>query len=560
MERVLSSAPCVRVTLFHSPGDFYVIRTEDGGKLERIQRWADIDVSNDRYGPEPHHRLQEPLRQTPLPSDQGDDEDAQPGNPEAEEEALGLDDYVRRLTLEYPGLQMGSWVLARCRSLGLQPPAPLHRAQIIEVYFNPVLGPHLKLHFIDYGFEEWVMMSGVRMMPEKYYDIPRLAKHCRLHRCYPNYNPEDCDEDGWSAKAKEEFVRLIREASRLELHVIEQGPAPATLGVAVDCDLLFSTPDNGQQSVRDMLLYQHLVCLADPKTLPPPLDIPDLPPLPDYKQLDLIGDSGSCTLVRLSYVVDSGELYVQPATFTGPRKPDILGQMQERLDRFYGNKDNQHMFEVTYPIAGALCAVRLPRIRGCPYRFRRCKVESVPARTRLAQIWMVDTGEREVVGAKDLFYLNEDVFLQRYPYAFCVPVSLDNLTPACSLTGWCQQAKDHLQALVGNELLMYVCPGGRVESDSGFRRDEPADAESRLSVALFHRDSRTCINSELIDRRLAQPTKLMEAAKESAVYPNEKDSEPPFLWTCSAAVGTCRHPEGVSQSELLLHLANRDTF
>ena len=92
MERVLSSAPCVRVTLFHSPGDFYVIRTEDGGKLERIQRWADIDVSNDRYGPEPHHRLQVPLRQTPLPSDQGDDEDALPGNPEAEEEALGLDD------------------------------------------------------------------------------------------------------------------------------------------------------------------------------------------------------------------------------------------------------------------------------------------------------------------------------------------------------------------------------------------------------------------------------------------------------------------------------------
>ena len=552
METVLLSAPCVRVTFFHSPGDFYVVRTEDGGKLERIQRWAATDVYNDR--------LQVPLRQTPLPSDQGNDEDALPGNQEAEEEA---DDYVR-LTLEYPGLQMGSWVLARCRSLRLQPdPAPLHRAQIIEVQFrccDPVLGPHLKLHFIDYGFEEWVMMSGVRMMPEKYYDIPRLAKHCRLHRCHPNYNPEDCDQDGWSAKAKEEFVRLIRQPSRLELHVMKEGPAPATLGLAVDCDLLFSTPHNSQQSVRDMLLYQHLVCLADPKTLPPPLDIPDLPPLPDYKQLDLIGDSGSCTLVRLSYVVDSGELYVQPDTFTGPRKPGILGQMQERLDRFYGNKDNQHMFEVTYPIAGALCAVRLPRIRGCPDRFRRCKVESVPARTRLAQIWMVDTGEREVVGAKDLFYLNEDVFLQRYPYAFCVPVSLDNLTPACSLTGWCQQAKDHLQALVGNELLMYVCPGGRVESDSGFRRDEPADAESRLSVALFHRDSRTCISSELIDRRLAQPTKLMEAAKESAVDPNEKDSEPQIRWTCGAAVGTCRHPEGVSQSELLLHLANRDTF
>ena len=84
-----------------------------------------------------------------------------------------------------------------------------------------------------------------------------------------------------------------------------------------------------------------------------------------------------------------------------------------------------------------------------------------------------------------------------------------------------------------------------VESDSGFRRDEPADAESRLSVALFHRDSRTCISSELlIDRRLAQPTKLMEAAKESAVDPNEKDSEPQIRWTCGAAVGTCRHPEG----------------
>ena len=37
----------------------------------------------------------------------GVEDDALPGNQEAEEEALGLDDYVRRLTLEYPRLRVG---------------------------------------------------------------------------------------------------------------------------------------------------------------------------------------------------------------------------------------------------------------------------------------------------------------------------------------------------------------------------------------------------------------------------------------------------------------------
>ena len=394
-----------------------------------------------------------------------------------------LSDNVERLKAQY-GLSVGQWILARCRMLHLE--CPFYRAVIEEPYFNPILGLHLKVKFLDLGIIEWVHVDDTRRFPPELYNFSELASHCSLYMLYPVYRSSS-DHTGWSKQAISAFAKLIQsQGNNLSVKIFSSRPGQPT-----DCDLL-CYPDGEPTSVRDLLLFQGHGCLMDPDTILAPVGSSQRPP---PKFLDLELGVGTYLTVKVSHVVNPGEIYVQPMSLLGEGTACRFTELSHRLNNFYSCKDVQKRFEVYTPIENALCAVRSKRDK----RFYRCRVERVPVNTRLAQVLMVDTGCREVVGSKDLFWLTEDDFITPYPYAMSVAVELINLIPEART--WSDESTDAVKQLLGVKSLMCV-----TEKAPPPVSELQYEESNFIPVALFYQTPQSqasCLGGYLVFREFA---------------------------------------------------------
>jgi len=582
----------VIVTYAFDPGNFFVRRKSSELTLAKIYREIDdliqkreLDTPTKRAGGDGgvtngvvgHCVHYNGGDVDPLPEEEEEEE---------EEDSMMLYDNIRRL-YQYD-LSIGIWVLARCRALDgilCQRPPPLHRAKILEVYFNPILGPHLKVQFIDYGREEWVHMEDVRRMPDILYSTSELALHCRLFHFHPFalVTSSSCDvtEDmiGWTEEAKTTFAELIRD-NDLTLHVMHKnGPEePADVDLTFEVSTGSGVDVDGPTSVRDVMLFQQLGCLVDPRSLPKVPACEYVAP-PNFHQMHL--GRGSFLTVHVTHVISPDEMYVQPTSLAGPGKArPVYSELQTRLNNYYRDRDVQFRYEVRDPIVNTLCAVRSRRDN----KFHRCRVEKVPQGTQLAQVFMVDIGFREVVGSRDMFYLSEDDFLAPYPYAYSVSVHLDRLAPTCTRHGWSSNTLSFLRSLVGQTVLMYVCdessspaavpadfsPAAVPAIDSSpvafagndFMREQAEGVPVVLIECPSHwlREiggqvtALTCVNGGLVERGLANP--ILDDAGDQAAGSEEEVKEVPAKFQRRVVIENCAqncvHPkEGFTQPFIL---------
>jgi hypothetical protein len=84
---------------------------------------------------------------------------------------------------------------------------------------------------------------------------------------------------------------------------------------------------------------------------------------------------------------------------------------------------------IDVPVVGTACAYKDPATG----RYKRAEIDSVPG-GRLAEICLVDTGEKRVVFPKSLFTLHQSLF-DAQP-AVAIAVYLKGIKPASNMLGW----------------------------------------------------------------------------------------------------------------------------
>jgi phage anti-repressor protein len=370
-----------------------------------------------------------------------------------------VDDNIYCGNLTDFGLQRGGLILARCTKI--KEPCPFHRGKIVDMHFQEVLGLHLRIFFFDYGNVEWVHILDTRIIPKEVVEFPPLAEEAALYDLYPTWIFEDNEEPsmhGWSRKACTQFMNL---ASIIESHdsvesilnTYEEYYVPLPLHhVAKDTRNkrkyvdLFHYPSKKLSkgapiSIRDLLLYCGVGCMADPREIYCSYANRRLNPSVELKSMRKVFEDGTFSLVKISHIESVEEIYVLPMNYLSFREEiqnteKMLNRIGKELELFYEKMYSGSPYAIDTPIVGSLCAVKrygTPGHRGSSNdvygkRWYRCVIEHVPKNTRLAQVYLVDVGYRCMVyPRKNLYLLNTDRFVNRYKYALCFPIRLTNI-------------------------------------------------------------------------------------------------------------------------------------
>jgi len=381
-----------------------------------------------------------------------------------------IDDNIYCGNLKDFGLQPGGVILARCNKI--KDTSTFHRGKIIDMHFQETLGLHLQIFFYDYGNTEWIHILDTRLMPKELMEIPPLAEEVSLYNLYPTWIFEPNEEPsshGWSQKACQHFMRMVSTGdlpnlSEEDSHSYVELPngnqeyyVPRALRLQtyetvankkyVD---IFHYPIEKEQglvnkgdpvSVRDILLYMGLGCMADPRKFHQPSIATNEPGCNtvSLKSLRNLFEEGSFSAVRISHMESPAEIYVQPLNNIpncSKSTEALLERIGKELELFYEKIYACNPYVIEEPIVGTLCAVKRYGIHGnggrnndvYGKRWYRCIIENVPYNTRLIEVYLIDVGCRYMTTpGKYLYLLNLERFVDRYEYALCFPVRLDNI-------------------------------------------------------------------------------------------------------------------------------------
>ncbi|XP_048858235.1 tudor domain-containing 6 isoform X2 [Brienomyrus brachyistius] len=315
-----------------------------------------------------------------------------------------------------------------------------------------VIGKHIKVYFVDYGNVEVVDQYNLRVLPDKYQELPALALKCALSGVKP--------KDGkWSQSAIVFFSKAV-ENKLLDIHVMEKsqdtyivqltdptvhgernvGKMLCGAGSAECTDYKKSSTQLGKKPVaEDSIVHcfernqmKHEGTPTLPRSLPTTVT--------DARSVfkEHLFPIGSSVEVSVSHIKSPNDFWCQMAQNAGSLK-----LLMEDLQRHYANSKPQQLVE-------AACVARLPD-SGMWYRALIISRHASP----YVDVFFIDFGWTEKIPLEDLRPINP-IFLKLKGQAF--RCSLYNLIHPVdhSALEWSDVAKLEFQNFVDSAAFSHL--------------------------------------------------------------------------------------------------------
>lgn len=380
-----------------------------------------------------------------------------------------------------PEINLGTYILTYSRHHSSR--NQLLRGQVHDMKFDFDISWHYYVHFLDYGFSQWVHVDDIYLMPTGLGNLSPLSFKCQLD----GLHPDQLFGDGWSEESKRQFREIMQGGQVIRLQCL-------LLLNVFKTNLVCLTANVGHaqfrewMDVKEFLLHQGHGQLMNPRTAA------RLNP-PSSRQLakgsNILSPSthlttGSISVVRLAHFIHPWSLFVHPMSVIGQDKEQL-----DQLDQFLKEEVTEQVWDQLQEqlsshsfFKGQLCAFkhRGNAQRALDDRIYRVFIENFSRVHNQFRIFAVDQGWRLTCQRQDLVPLGK-VSAAQFPLRMATRIKMFDCQPTDLDQGWPDNAHQAVERVLNQDLFMYLV------------------SEEDKTALLYAKDDNTliCLNDDLAE-------------------------------------------------------------